>query len=218
MVIAAFPPVGDADEDGLLAVGGDLEIPSLLLAYRNGIFPWPLNARLLAWFAPPERGVLFFDRFHVPRSLRRERARSSLEFRIDTAFEEVIAACATVPRARGPAGTWITPAMVRAYTALHRAGHAHSFEAWADGELVGGMYGVSINGMFAGESMFFTRSGASKLTLWFAVEHLMSRGATWLDCQMVTPVLGVLGAEEIPRAEFLELLQRALTREISLFP
>ncbi len=218
MTIVAFPPLDSADEDGLLAVGGDLEIDSLLLAYRSGIFPWPFSERQLAWFSPPQRGIVRFDDFHVSRSLRKERNDPAWSFSLDTRFDDVITACATSGHRPGQSGTWITRRMINGYRAFHRAGFAHSIECYYESELVGGLYGVSIGGFFAGESMFFTRSNASKLGLWYLVEYLRKRGATWLDCQMVTPVLESMGATLIPRAEFIELLSDAVAKPTSLFP
>jgi len=215
--IVAFPPLESADDDGLLAVGGDLEPASLLLAYRSGIFPWPLSERRLAWFSPPQRGIVRFADFHVSRSLRKERSDPAWSFSFNAHFDDVIAACATSAHRPGQTGTWITPKMITAYRAFHRAGFAHSVECFYGGEIVGGLYGVAIGGFFAGESMFFTRSNASKLALWYLVEYLRERGATWLDCQMVTPVLEGMGAVLIPREEFIELLRRAVDQPITLF-
>lgn len=217
MVIRQFPPVEDADDNGLLAVGGDLEIDSLLCAYRSGIFPWPLLGEdLLTWFAPPSRALLFLDRFHVSRSLKRRRNTSNYEIVFDRNCAAVIDACADAAR-RGMRGTWITPDMRGAYTELHRAGYCHSVECYRGGQLVGGLYGVAIRGMFAGESMFFRESDASKLCLWRLVEHLKERGAQWIDCQQMTPFFRGCGAVEVPRPEFMTLLREALQRDVELF-
>jgi leucyl/phenylalanyl-tRNA--protein transferase len=204
-----FPPVETADEDGFLAWGGDLEPDTLRHAYRSGIFPWPVPGAPLLWFAPPERALLFFDEFHVSRSTRKLLRQQNWETRFDTDFRGVIENCKRAPRP-GQGGTWITGAMAKAYTRLHQLGDAHSVEIYLNGELVGGLYGVSFGAYFAGESMFFRESGASKAALIHLVECLKSRGATWLDCQMTTPLFASFGAREVPRHEFMELLNEAL--------
>lgn len=196
------------EPDGLLCVGGDLSVARLLAAYRRGIFPWFDDDRLPMWFSPSLRAVLELDELHISRSLRRRLARGDYEVRIDSDFAAVVAGCAA-PRSGG--GTWITPGMQRAYRELHRAGFAHSFETWVDGRLVGGLYGVSIGAAFFGESMFARMSDASKI----AFVHLCRQLAAWdfelLDCQVLNPHMASLGAKEIPRAEFLARLERALT-------
>lgn len=219
MVVLEFPPVEYADEEsGLLALGGDLEVETLLLAYSKGIFPWPLfpNGEL-AWFAPSERALLFLKNFHVSRSLEKKRRLSSYSFRIDTAFERVVRACAEGKTRKGPKGTWITQEIVAAYIALHKAGFSHSVECFSGEELVGGLYGVSIGGMFAGESMFFLEPDASKLALCYLVDHLRERGAEWIDCQQQTSLLSQFGAVEIPRGEFEGLLVDAIRTKVTLF-
>src|SRR5947199_3571681 len=186
MALFNFPDPRNATPEGVVAFGGSPEPDLLVEAYSNGIFPWPVEGYPLLWFSPPERGILEFDRLHVPRSLARERRRTRLRFTIDRAFERVIASCASVERAH-EAGTWITPEMIRGYTELHRRGRAHSVEAWDGENLVGGLYGVDAGGAFAGESMFRLQSNASKLALLFLIEHLKARGLDWLDTQMLTP-------------------------------
>jgi len=216
MALVRFPDPRDATPEGVVAAGGRPEPAFLREAYRRGIFPWPVKGYPLLWFSPPERALLFFDELHVPRSLARERRRTSLRFTIDAAFERVIAACASIERAHED-GTWITPEMVEGYTRFHRLGHAHSVEAWEGGELAGGLYGVDAGGAFAGESMFHRRPNASKLALLHLVEHLAARGLGWLDVQVMTPHLEALGARLVPREEFLERLARALERGLKLF-
>src|SRR5918911_2894342 len=211
MVESRFPDPREATEDGVVAVGGRPEPALLAEAYARGIFPWPVDGYPLLWFSPPERGLLFFGELHVPRSLARERRRTRLTFTIDRAFERVIRACATVSRAHEK-GTWIKPWMIRGYCEFHRRGGAHSVEAWEDGELVGGLYGVDAGGAFAGESMFYLRPNASKLALLFLVEHLRARGLEWLAIQVMTPHMRALGARLVPREEFLSLLSGALRR------
>lgn len=210
MVIEAFPSVEDADEYGLLAMGGDLEVESLLLAYRSGIFPWPVfDKRVITWFAPPERTVLFLKDFKIPKSVQKLRAANKFSFAIDKNCPEVIRRCAA-SKTRREKGSWITSRMIEGYINLHHAGYCHSVECYEGDELVGGLYGVSIGGTFAGESMFYDRSGASKLSLCYLVEHLQERGATWIDCQQMTPLLASFGAVEISRDEFMQLLPTAL--------
>lgn len=200
----------------VVAFGDDLRVQTLREAYRKGIFPWPHEDLPLPWFSPRRRAVLFFDDLHVGRSLRREASRAGLTFTIDRAFREVIRACAAVPRP-GQDGTWINPDIAEAYVRLHEAGDAHSVEAWQEGDLVGGLYGVDAAGLFTGESMFHRRTGASKLALLFLIDHLRARGATLIDCQVMTPHMEALGAREIPRARFLDLLAAAQVRAATLF-
>ena len=206
-----FPPARYADSSGLLAVGGGLEPRRLLAAYRSGIFPWPLlgpdGPNL--WFSPDPRFVLYPDRFRTSRSLRRDLRRASFQVTIDTRFREVITACAENPRP-GQEGTWITAPLIDAFDRLHRLGHAHSVECLEDGELVGGLYGVSIGGAFFGESMFTRRSNASKIALVRLVRCLEGWGYAFVDCQQVTEHLLRFGAEEIPRDRFLDELDAAL--------
>lgn len=216
MAESRFPDPRTATRDGIVAVGGRPEPELLEEAYARGIFPWPVDGYPLLWFSPPERGILFFDELHVPRSLARERRRTRLEFSIDRAFERVIRACAEVERSH-ETGTWIKPWMIRGYCEFQRRGHAHSVEAWEEGELVGGLYGVDAGGAFAGESMFHLRPNASKLALLFLIEHLGARGLDWLDIQVMTPHMEALGARLVPREEFLQLLARTQRRGLNLF-
>lgn len=204
---AAFPDPRLARSD-IVALGADLEPETLIDAYSRGIFPWPTDELpFLPWFCPDPRAVLFFDELRVPRSLRRLQRRLPLSFSIDKAFERVITECSSAPRP-GQDGTWIFPEIIDAYVELHRRGVAHSVEAWMGEELVGGLYGVSAAGAFAGESMFHRESGASKLVLLHLIEHLASRGLDWLDVQVMTPHVEMMGAREISRDSFLELLAR----------
>ena len=216
MALIKFPDPREAAYEGIVVLGGELNVPNLLNAYRRGIFPWPIDGCPLTWFCPAERAVLEFKDLHVPRSLRREQRRAPFRFTIDQNFRAVITCCARVRRA-GEAGTWITPRMLRAYCELHAAGHAHSVEAWAGAELVGGLYGVDAGGAFAGESMFHLRPNASKLALLFLIEHLRARGLDWLDVQVLTPHLAALGAKEIGRDEFLAKLAEMRARGLKLF-
>jgi len=212
--VSRFPDPRYARGD-IVAVGDDLRLDTLRDAYRHGIFPWPHEELPMPWFSPRRRTVLFFDELHVGRTLRRAR-RGEFRFTIDEDFAEVIAACATVPRG-DEVGTWIGPEIVAAYTRLHRAGDAHSVEAWRGDELVGGLYGVDAGGVFTGESMFHRAANASKLALLHLADHLRARGATWLDCQVMTEHMRALGAREIGRAKFLDMLAAAQASGMKLF-
>jgi len=216
MPVARFPDPRSADDQGLVAVGGDLEPQTLLLAYRSGIFPWPVGDMPMLWFSPAERAVLDFDRIHLPRSLRRQMRHHPFAFSLDRAFPSVIRACARAPRP-GQDGTWITPPMIAAYVRLHQLGIAHSAEAWHGDRLAGGLYGVEIDGAFAAESMFYLEPGASKLALLFLVEHLAGRGLEWIDIQMMTPHMLRLGARTIARDDFLARLAATRARGLRLF-
>lgn len=204
------------DDEDVIAVGDALAPEVLLDAYRHGIFPWPHRGYPLLWFCPAERAILEFEQLHVPRSLERERRRAKFQFTIDREFARVIDACARAKRSDGE-GTWITPAMRRAYIRLHELGWAHSVEAWEAGELVGGLYGVDAGGAFAGESMFYLRPNASKLALLYLIEHLKRRGAQWIDIQQLTPHMQTLGARAVSRREYLAKLEQALARGARLF-
>lgn len=205
---APFPPVDSAERepDGLLALGGDLHPRRLLNAYRAGIFPWYSDGQPLLWWSPDPRTILFPERLKVSRSLRKSLRNKPFQVTFDTAFEAVIDACAA-PRT-GESGTWITPDMAAAYHLLHRLGHAHSVEVWLDDELAGGLYGIAMGQVFFGESMFSRVSEASKVGFVHLVRQLQSRGYRLVDCQVYTAHLVSLGAEEIPRREFCQSLDR----------
>ena len=216
----SWPAPDPHDEMGLVALDFDLTPARLVSAYRHGIFPWPHSSPLhpIPWVCPARRAVLDFDRLHVPRNLRRrQRACAGLRFTRDAAFDAVIHACSMAPR-RGQAGTWITPAMIAAYRGLHRLGHAHSVELWDGDTLVAGLYGVTAGGVFTGESMFHRIDDGSKLCVLHLVEHLRSRGATWIDIQQLTPHFALLGAHELARDEFLRRLSAAQRTPQILFP
>lgn len=210
MAIVAFPPVQEADEYGLLALGGDLELESLLLAYSQGIFPWPINEDYpLAWFSPDPRGVLFFDKLHLSQSLKKFLKKNPYEIRFNTNFEAVIMNCAMVKR-HDQASTWITPEIINAYINLFKKGFAYSCETYLDDRLVGGVYGVCINRFYSGESMFHLEDNASKVALVSLMSMLNQAGIGWLDTQMVTPVVHALGGVEIPRETYLKMLRVSL--------
>jgi len=202
--MATFPDPRYAPSD-VVAMGEDLRLETLREAYRKGIFPWPHEGMPLPWFSPRRRAVIFFDELHVGRTLRKTQKRAPYTFTIDRAFRDVIRNCATSERPDQD-GTWIDPRIIAAYTRLHDAGDAHSIEAWLDDRLVGGLYGVDAGGTFTGESMFYLEPDASKLSLLFLFEHLRSRGSTFIDCQVMTPHMEALGAREIARGRFLDLL------------
>ncbi len=212
-----FPPVERANDDGLLAVGGDLSPERLLVAYANGIFPWPSrHLPALPWFCPSPRTVLIPGQISVNRSSRQTRRRTPFATTYDRAFAEVIAGCATVSRQEK--GTWITPGMLQAYTRLHELGFAHSVEVWNGDTLVGGLYGVSLGAAFFGESMFRTESDASKIALLTLLDQLDAWGFQFVDCQMMTPHVRRLGALEWELDHFQAQLTSALERDTRLGP
>ena len=190
-----------AEPNGLLAVGGDLSHERLLSAYREGIFPWFSAGDPILWWSPNPRMVLFPNEFMVSHSLRKILRKGAFEVKFDTAFEQVMRACAA-PR-KGQAGTWILEEMITAYCELHAKGYAHSVETWIDGELVGGLYGMALGRMFYGESMFSRRTDASKIAIAYLCNRLERLNFGMIDCQMYTPHLASLGAREIPRQEFI---------------
>ena len=204
-----FPPPDYADPSGLLAVGGDLSKERLLEAYRLGIFPWYSDDQPILWWSPDPRLVLDLKDFTISRSLRKTLKKAIFQVTFDHAFEQVIQACAVVPRT-AQNGTWITEEMQEAYINLHGLGYAHSVESWLGGELVGGLYGVSLGKAFFGESMFHLKTDASKAALATLVEKLKSWDFHFIDSQMTTEHMIRLGAKELPRRIFLKRLQLAL--------
>ena len=204
-----FPPAEEADPTGLLAVGGDLRPRRLLAAYAQGIFPWYSEGVPILWHSPDPRFVLVPEQIHVPKSLAKTLRRGQYEVRYDTAFEKVIDGCKRTPRP-GQDGTWITGEMRRAYVELHRLGFAHSAESWEDGELRGGLYGVSLGSAFFGESMFAHAPDASKVAFVALAGRLAAWQFTLLDCQVETEHLARFGAEHWPRSRFLASLAQAL--------
>lgn len=203
--------------EDFVAIGGNLAPATILAAYRRGIFPWPPDDKTLLWARPRRRAILEHRHLHVSRSLAKARRRAPFRFTFDAAFPAVIEACATSPRP-GQVGTWITPAIREAYIALHRLGSAHSVEAWRGDALVGGVYGVDVDGTFSAESMFRRASGASTLALLHLVGHLAAGGLEWIDVQVMSAHLARLGAREIPRASFERLLRETRSRGLRLFP
>jgi leucyl/phenylalanyl-tRNA--protein transferase len=207
----AFPSPAHAEENGLLAVGGDLSPRRLLLAYSLGIFPWYSEGQPILWWSPDPRLVLFPEELRISRSLGKTVRKPLFRVTVDTAFDEVISSCAGVHR-REEGGTWLTGEMVEAYEALHRLGFAHSVECWQEETLAGGLYGVALGKAFFGESMFSTRPDASKVALVALVEELKQREFEIIDCQVSTMHLVRMGAREIPRDEFLQILSKAVEK------
>ncbi len=200
-----FPPVTDGTEDGLLALGGDLSTERLLLAYRNGIFPW-YDGDVPMWWCPDPRFVLFPDELYISKSMKQVLKKQTFEFSVNQSFKEVIHHCKTVSR-NGLPGTWITNEVEHAYIKLHQLGHAHSAETWLDGKLVGGLYGIKINKVFFGESMFSKESNSSKYAFIRYVQQLKEEGIKLIDCQVYTEHLESLGARMISRKEFISILE-----------
>lgn len=210
-----FPDPEEAEPDGLLAIGGDLSPQRLLTAYANGIFPWYAEDSPIMWWSTNPRLILLPQELHVPRSLKRVLNQGRFSFTMDTCFKEVISGCANTPRPDQD-GTWIVDEMVEAYSLLHELGYAHSVETWMDGELVGGLYGISLGAAFFGESMFFQVPDASKAAFVILVHQLQKWGFSLIDCQQTTPHLLRFGAREVQRFRFLAMLRLALelpTRE-----
>jgi leucyl/phenylalanyl-tRNA--protein transferase len=217
-IVAAgpFPDPSEADANGLLAFGGDLRPERLLSAYAQGVFPWYEEDPVL-WFSPDPRALLLPCELRIQRTLRKNLRRGRFELRVDTAFEDVVRRCREMRRP-GQDGTWITDDLMASFVRLHELGFAHCFESWQDGELVGGVYGLSLGAAFFGESMFATRSDASKVALVALVRQIEAWDFHFLDCQVYNDHTGSLGAREWPRAEFIEALSRALRVPTRLGP
>ena len=207
-----FPPPELASESGLLAVGGDLSPQRLLAAYRKGIFPWYSEQDPILWWSPDPRMVLYPSRFHVSRSMRRIINKAIFKVTMDTQFDTIIENCARIRIANGE-GTWITAEMERAYKRLYRMGFAHSVETWQEGEIVGGLYGVSLGGCFFGESMYSIRPNASKIALYHLARFLEIHGFAFIDCQVYSEHMQRLGACQIPRQRFMRQLQVAIQKQ-----
>ena len=203
-----FPAARQADREGLVAVGGDLSVERLLLAYRSGIFPWTVDP--ITWWSPHPRAILEFGNFHASDSLQKLLRRRQFTITLNQAFAQVMEGCAAAKPNRRE--TWITTEFVEAYTELHRRGWAQSLECWQDGVLAGGVYGVSIGGFFAGESMFYRISNASKVALFHLVNHLEQRGYELFDLQMLTTITRQLGGVTITRQDYLRRLKKALKK------
>ena len=207
-----FPNPRTASAEGLVAVGGDLSVPRLLLAYRSGLFPW--TAEPITWWSPDPRAIFELGQFHVSHSLSRVLRKGAFQITRDQAFRQVMEGCAAP--APGRRSTWISPQFLEAYTRLHEQGHAHSLECWQGQRLVGGIYGVTIGAFFAGESMFHRLPNASKVALFHLIEHLRERDFALFDIQMLTPATSRLGASNLPREQYLRRLANAV-KEPCLF-
>lgn len=201
-----FPPVEQANSEGLLAVGGDLSPERLLLAYKTGIFPWFNEDSLILWWSPDPRMVLYPKEVRISKSMRKVIRDGNFEISINSCFENVVEQCATINRA-GQQGTWITSEMKEAYKLLYKKGIAKSYEVWEHGELVGGLYGVDLGNVFCGESMFSKKSNASKFAFIQLAKDLEEKRYRFIDCQLYTDHLASLGAQEIPRETFIEQLK-----------
>lgn len=203
-----FPDPRNSMAEGVVAIGGVLDVGTLYAAYSLGIFPWPQAGLPMLWFSPERRGVIDLDEFHVSESLRRfRRSNPQIEITFNQDFHQVVEECAKQPRPNQE-GTWILPAMKRAYLDFFKAGFALSVEVRENNILIGGIYGVLVKGVFSGESMFYKKTNASKLALWSLVEYLSVQGHQWIDVQMVTPVIESMGGKYIDRDEFLDRLDR----------
>ena len=200
----------------VVSFGDPLTVENVREAYQKGIFPWQMEGIPLPWYCPERRAIIEFKDLHIPRSLERAQRKNEFTFTIDKAFEHVMIECSRAPRP-GQKGTWITNDFIDVYTQLHKVGIAHSAEAWSNDQLIGGIYGVDAGGVFCGESMFYKQPNASKLALLFLIDHLRSRGSTWLDVQVMTPHISALGAKEIDRSEFLKKLRATQASGLILF-
>lgn len=207
-----FPDPNHTLEDGLLDIFDEINTEILLEAYSHGIFPWPQEGLPILWFSPVERGILDFKNLKIPKSFQKFLKKTNFEIKYNTAFEKVIRACAKKPRPN-QSGTWITTKIIKAYLQFHRDGYAHSIEAWQNGHLIGGLYGVYVGGVFAGESMFYDVAEASKICLYHLIEKLKTQGQTWMDTQTLSPMLRAWGGTLISRQEFLQRLHKAQAEE-----
>jgi leucyl/phenylalanyl-tRNA--protein transferase len=207
-----FPDPNHAQRDGLIAFGGDLSPKRILSAYSEGIFPWYSPGEPILWWSPDPRFVLFPQKFHISKSLSKTIRKANYIITMDQAFESVIQECAKI-RIENGCGTWITNKMIQAYSKLYEMGYAHSVETWMDDQLAGGLYGLSLGRMFAGESMFFRKNNASKIAMVALVSFARSYNFDFIDCQLKTTHLKSLGAENIPRNVFLQLLKKTLEHD-----
>lgn len=210
-----FPPLDSAlsEPNGLLAIGGDLSEKRLLTAYANAIFPWFNDDEPILWWSPSPRAIIYTDQIRINKSLRKVLNRQQFQVTINHAFEQVISFCADAPFRKD--GTWINQEMLAAYQRLHQLGYAHSVEVWHQQQLVGGLYGVAINGYFSGESMFYRQSNASKVALVALTTLLAEQGVSFIDCQITNPFLASMGCVEIPREQFISLQQQALKQSLT---
>lgn len=210
-----FPPIESASPEGLLAIGGKLDTETLLAAYQQGIFPWPISpSSPLTWFTPDPRGLIFTHEFHIPKSFQKFLNKCPYTVTFNKQFPAVIQQCAKATR-KHEVGTWITKEIEKGYSEFFNAGYAYSVEVLEGKNLVGGLYGVCIGGYLSGESMFHNKTNASKLALYSLIQQLKKNSIPWLDTQMVTPVIESLGGTNIPRDEFLKILNLAVSKNIT---
>lgn len=203
-----FPPATSANEQGIVAIGGTLDVETIVTAYKNGIFPWPISPDYpLTWFSPNPRGILDFVDFHIPKSLTKMMKSLDYEIYFNRNFEKVIRACARVPRPN-QSSTWISEEIIRGYCELFQQKYAYSVETYLNNDLVGGLYGVCIGEIITGESMFAIHSNSSKIALVHLIQELMKHGIQWIDTQMVTPVIASFGGKNVERDIFLEKLEQ----------
>lgn len=203
-----FPHPSHASKEGIVAIGGDLSVETLLEAYSQGIFPWPHEGYPTLWFCPWERGILEFQNLHIPRSLQKYVNKQNWLYTWNQNFAKVIHNCAKTPRPN-QSGTWIDDEIIASYEKFHAAGYAHSLEVWENETLIGGIYGVLVKNIFSAESMFYKKTNASKYALWQLVNHLQTLGLTWIDVQMVTPITESFGAQLISQKDFLIKLKQS---------
>jgi leucyl/phenylalanyl-tRNA--protein transferase len=210
MAIIKFPPLETADENGLIGIGGDLSPESLLLAYQNGIFPWPISKEYpLAWFSPDPRGILYYENLHLSQSFIKFLKKQTYNIKYNSNFEAVILNCARISR-KHENSTWITDEIINAYIDFHKLGFAYSVEVYDKDRLIAGLYGVKINQYVCGESMFHIETNTSKLALYTLISDLYKNNISWLDTQMVSPVVSNMGGSYIPRTAFISLLNKSI--------
>ena len=217
MASICFPPLNEANEDGLLFIGGEATVENLITAYSRGIFPWPISLELpLTWFSPCPRGVLFCENLHINKTTKKFLQKNIFSYTINKQFDQVISECAKHHEyyKNNQYGTWITPEMIQGYRDLHQKGHAYSLEVWnSDQELVGGIYGVNIHRFYSAESMFFKESNASKFALISLINFLRKNKISFLDIQMLTETTESMGGTEISRDDFQKLLNQSIDRK-----
>lgn len=215
MTSSYFPAPSEFADDDIVAIGGPLSIDVLIEAYEKGVFPWPIEDMPLTWFSPLNRAILDFKDLHISKSLEKLKNKGPYRFTLNQAFEEVINQCSKVKRQ--DKGTWITPEIVQAYSNLHKHHYAHSIEVWENNDLVGGIYGVAIKGVFSAESMFHLKNNTSKLALIYLIETLKKSKVNWLDIQILTPHMETFGSKLIPRQNFLEKIQQTHALNLKIF-
>ena len=213
MPIVKFPPISSADEQGIVAIGGDLHVESLRLAYKQGIFPWPISEEYpLAWFSPEPRAVFETNEIHISKKLRKFIRNCDYKITYNSAFERIITQAREIHK-NSKEGTWITPDVIAAYVQLFREGHAYSVEVWQNKEIIGGLYGVCFGHFINGESMFYLKDNASKIALISILHNTQKLGIKYFDTQMITNITGSLGAKEIERDDFLKYVKEATERK-----